>query len=1356
MFGPSTGRVGCKQEQKGERIVVKQGLKQQIQGYLADHKKKKRFVALLLILSACTVMGVFGTTLRPAISMEKTSSNPITSAVAAETGGTDFGQYITSATVKVQNGSSWGTPTQTITQGDKVKVAIDYTLPADVATKIKEGNRTITYQLPTNIKPDTEQNGNVTDKTGKIIGTYKITTDGFISITFDENFVADGQEFSGDIQYKGTASMETDGKSETATIGVAGKGGTTITVNKKTDLSMTKTGKLQPDGKTIAYTLTASTTNGTDGTVTISDAFQSKPDGLAYDAKSFSITKVDANGQSVSVSATPTFSNNSSGNPIFEIKDLPELAASEKYVVFYNATVTPQLSSTGATVNNSATATSGKDSSKQGFNVTISNKVISKSGYQDSSDGKIHWTITVNPDKVDIEGAVLSDTITTNDGSHATLPDTVTMKTSNGTETQVKLPYTFPKGSKDTYTVTYTTDVPTGTGGTTTKVTNDAKITKDNKDYDASTDVTVNHKAVSVEKFFDKETNATESGADYNWKSVINLPEGGVKPVDNFVYTDTITDPEGHTGVHFTTAAMLQQLQVTAGSTTLKRGTDYKLYKADGTTEITDFTDTAHLQGFQIKLLTAQTSDLTVTYATHATYTGMQAGDTWKFSNTGAVPGKSSKADHSHTVEKPLEKQISTNNGVTTSYQGGDKTLEYKQIGNTLYYRILLHVGKTNDAVDLTDVLPTGANLVDGSVSAGIYVNDYYTKTKSGNYDFTAANNVTATMSGTNLKIHIAGGYNSDSADDLKLVVTYKLSIKDDPSWTDNKTEKKEYTNKVTWGTNTDSQTTTVKRETSDVVKTGSQLLDANGNPTNTVEYNIVVNPLGKDLSTGADTIRLKDNLNLGSAAGAELLVDKVALYQYDSTKPDNRGEKLDRSKYSYQYDDINHILTFTLPDSTPCVLVYDYNFDRGSAAGDISLSNSVELTGSKATKSDNTVDLKNSDSSATATKKQITIYKVDGNDYAKLLQGAQFTLQQYTKDSNGTYSWSNVQTGLTTDAEGKIVLDLRDETIKLQNNVLYRLHETKAPEGYGIAQVDSYFVWMAEGKTADDTKNAMSQAGMGGISDSQIHFFSNNGGGMYISDTCTSVSVRKVWQTTDGKPYTPTDGTNVQFQLYRQAKKLNGNTVTLVTKKTQNGQQIEVSTSKLVLADGSSLTVNISQWNAKFTIFQDGNTVASLSPSSQSGTASYTFNQIKTDTTITVTTNQWDSPTVTSSGYTLATAYVDAGDKTAVGDPVTLNAKDSWQYAWPNLDNIDPNGSNYYYTVEEVGPYSYAVSYSNNKGIQTGEIVATNTVTPSYILPLTGGFGTRKVYLAGSLLLLLAGFSYLIHKRKQKGRGTA
>ena len=108
-----------------------------------------------------------------------------------------------------------------------------------------------------------------------------------------------------------------------------------------------------------------------------------------------------------------------------------------------------------------------------------------------------------------------------------------------------------------------------------------------------------------------------------------------------------------------------------------------------------------------------------------------------------------------------------------------------------------------------------------------------------------------------------------------------------------------------------------------------------------------------------------------------------------------------------------------------------------------------------------------------------------------------------------------------------------------------------------------------------------------------------------------------------------------------------------------------------------------------------------------------------------------------------------DSGEKTAVGEEVSLNPGNSWSYTWPReLTPTDNEGNPCYYMVEETTTGSWTLETSNNNGIQTGKIYLRNYVYSGYELPSTGGMGTVPFAAVGGMLTV--GAALLLAKRKK------
>ena len=109
-----------------------------------------------------------------------------------------------------------------------------------------------------------------------------------------------------------------------------------------------------------------------------------------------------------------------------------------------------------------------------------------------------------------------------------------------------------------------------------------------------------------------------------------------------------------------------------------------------------------------------------------------------------------------------------------------------------------------------------------------------------------------------------------------------------------------------------------------------------------------------------------------------------------------------------------------------------------------------------------------------------------------------------------------------------------------------------------------------------------------------------------------------------------------------------------------------------------------------------------------------------------------------------------DSGEKTAVGEEVSLNSENKWSYTWPSTETpaTDNKGNPCYYMVEETTTGCWTLETSNNNGIQTGKIYLRNYVYSSYELPSTGGMGTVPFAAVGGMLTV--GAALLLAKRKK------
>lgn len=1296
----------------------------------------------------------------------------------------DFGEYIVSAKVsKIENGQ-W-VEAREFEDGDHVMVDIDYKLPAGV---VDSTTRIITYDLPEAIKLSDEESGIVYASNGLAVGTYHITTDGKITIHFNEEF-ATGEPFAGYITFNGTLSAEDAGEGGRVEFG--GDGGEIIINPSKEqyDLNMSKKATLNSDG-TVGYTIKASTKNGTEGTVKIEDKFANWDSATAqYDANSFTVTKIDKNGAKTPVDVTPSISGDS-----FTIDNLPKLEAGESYEMTYKATATPDNVDGSGSLTNSAKGTSGGTSRETSTTIQISNSMIYKHGGYDQNTDKMNWVITINPDKKDISGYVLKDQI----DNGLTIPTPLTVKKSDGTTFEIQsLPYTFPDGSNDTYTIEYQTDAPNDN----VTVKNKSTIEKDGKTYESSADVGVWHRDWGLTKTVSSQSVSNDGKTLTNkWQAYITLPD---KEITSVTYSDVIkngtsSDDKSFNGEHYAILSELRQeilanIQLKDKDGKVIPNSDLnitmKFYSdEDKNREVT--TDDAHVKSFVVTIKKNDDSEFTgqslliSSYHTIADLKDVKEGISYQYVNKGVVNDKESEASVHYTKPKKLVKQGygQVNGNQNEKYSSGNVNTNYLTRNGKLYYRIIF-TPDSNDDISFTDTLPQGTKLFikgersdytnvgnksnpadRGSPEAVYHSNEYSEFYCDGNGDLTDIRNYfsyTYDEETNKITFTLMSGYNKTDGDwnlgkrdhpNDPIAIYYAVDITNDEFWNDLMNESKEYSNLLEYKGKEQKQETKVERKTQVVTKSGKQIEN-----TTKIEYTVNINPAGKDLDPNSDKIVLRDELEFDNKYSAYIDASSLKLYEYDSSKENNRGNLIDSSRYQVQMDTQNNILTITLPDELACVLVYQYDFDVGNAATP-RIRNKVVLQGEFSSDVDTAIDTTHSE--AGVVRGKMSIFKVDGKDYSKTLPGAKFKLSEFNPE---TSQWDVKKVGnseeLVTNENGEISFAGTNKEKFLSAFNLYKVEEIEAPEGYERNETPYYFsIYQADiKKTKQDAIDEMNNREIftkSKIDPNKVWFVPNNKEvSMYIPNDSNSIYVKKVWVDSENKQIThhpdsidvkliqniktPT-GVNVKAKIYTEnwdgSENIVENKMLIVKKDGTLKITLPVSCdpgkeSENVTVEGTdnyTLATKVSWWsNVVLTVRNiDSDTNLKIRLSSASGNAEYDY----------------DRDYLTSK-------------QVYENKTVTLNETNNWSYTWKNLPT-QVDGNDVVYTLEEDVPSGYQVLYTNNDGILAGNITVTNKKLDNTELPDTGGFGTFGYYAIGALFITVTLFAIIAINKKKGAYG--
>lgn len=401
------------------------------------------------------------------------------------------------------------------------------------------------------------------------------------------------------------------------------------------------------------------------------------------------------------------------------------------------------------------------------------------------------------------------------------------------------------------------------------------------------------------------------------------------------------------------------------------------------------------------------------------------------------------------------------------------------------------------------------------------------------------------------------------------------------------------------------------------------------------------------------------------------------------------------------------------------------------------------------------------------------TLYKVSKGSYGKSLPGAEFKLQKYV---NGDYE--DVGVTYTTDENGKLVIQWQksDDSaayVQYEHNVLYRVVETAAPEGYLLpASPESnafYFYFSSDTDTTNTLPNDL-PANAADLSMASRTVYVEN------ESTNTEITVRKRWLDANGNSTTHTGSIRVKLWQIASAQttgsatlsgELKGYNVwgtydwkTIESKEYPAGTTISFTLTKNIWVSGApEIKVNGQVCDAVVTDVDNNNK-----------NYTYTFTLSGGENTISgrlpTNYNQMDSE------YILSDITAQEPENSGGGDAATttptlygeydVTAADNWSLTISGLPvkGTDEAGNTFYYIyyVEEVSDDpNYEVSYANNAGVASGTITVTNQAqdSPSYELPATGGIGTHWFTLSGTAAMSIAALAGCIQRRKRKREVT-
>lgn len=1087
------------------------------------------------------------------------------------------------------------------------------------------------------------------DSTGKdvVVGTYNIVGD-TVTFTYNETF-ADGKAFDGDFEFKASASSDSSMENQKINFGGTTGSVTIKKEDLISDLSLSKNVQKDASGKElikydstaktldIAYEVVAKTTNGTGDTVNLTDFFDtvnsSLPSNATYRQDTIKLIKIAADGTEKDV--TTDYQSKLTVGTELKYDALPELKAGEQYVLRYHATIPVNDDYTYKAINKVKAEFDGKDSSTS-KEVKNTEPRLTKSGNYDANSRIITWTVTIkNPYGEDLRGKKFTDLLP------AGLEVVNNVEITRGYWSDDIKPvsaedfkkagcsYTFPTDKSETaafYTIKIQTKVPDGTAVGTT-YTNTA-------DFDgnsASGEVTVTDRSSYLSKSLSTAEDLETGKKKLTWQTSVSIPTGWNK----ITLTDTIHDAEVNgTEQDDTHYAVLSELKdeiknnlhltlfnstetVTMANASEHDVTFTVTYYDENNAVVTN--DDAHVTKFSItaKLADGKTLDATSmelsNYHTVADISNAGIEEPWLFVNNAASGDKTS--DASYTYKKPKEAKLEK---LVYEYgnfnNAGSKIseLDYTSNGGKIYYELTIPTSltckdplTTKDLV-ITDTLPAGVTFDISSVTVGAneykadgsvnhqawFANTIYGSGGRSNYDISATKNfsaskthIGATDTDRTITFTINSGYNVSDKPQV-FYIRYSVSVAEDVSWDDLRTENK-YRNSAEWNGDKAETETTVKRSYEKLYKTGTIVdegTDATGNKlaTKKINYSVVINPTGdKLLTTSNTTLTLTDTLSFEPSDNTSADLDLSSIHLYGVTLDTTTGNlvadhtnEIGHDRFTATYDSPNHTMTVTVPDELACVLEYTYQISYPSST-EVTVKNHANLSGLVEKWVDTHVV--NYDSSATVRFSKFDLNKVDSNDYLVTLPGATFELAKWNKTTN---TFDVVRT-LPTNTSGQINFSLQgssataeiitESSAQLLCNTLYRIVETDAPDGYAISQSPIYLLWGAFSNTtrAEAFNAATGESSIHDASEYDKWLDCNNVtylargdiSAVYVPNTANSITVAKHWLDTDGKTELALDKVNSTYTA----------TVKLRRKSYQYGSQKSDDLVKTVTLDNSN-----------------------------------------------------------------------------------------------------------------------------------------------------------------------------------------
>lgn len=1174
----------------------------------------------------------------------------------------------------------------------------------------------------------------------------------------------------------------------------------------KGKVAVSKTGSFTFEGDKLLYTVVVSSGGkGTPGPVTILDTFNF--DGAAL--KITGPTDVKLNGTDYTYfTATP----NGTGKTDISMT-LPKLNGSDTHTITYVFEVT-ERPETSTPVKNKVHVESTPDGggkpvkAEKEITVTVPDKdakpqiSLEKSGDSYASSDATVWTIKFNSTNMDIAGKVLEDTYMVKQFNADTTAASWNFGDAiNDTAHPMTVKVNGVAIPKDQFAQHFTVQADgslkfkdTGDG----KNTNSYEITyyMPTKDFNNQWGVTSIQNKVKVgdlektaesyrsnDNYVKKSSQGVEAAENgqvrMKWKTDINVTNVGFKAGD--VIHDN-TNPNNSTeNLHYFDR---DSIRISYNGSTWTEGVDYSLKFYDHKDGAETTGNATYMQVVLLQDIPAkggyQQDLLTMEYTTFA-----ESHEAKTYKNTATF----------YNTESDAQQEVVPDSIIKADGNGITGTTKVENFNGELTWKITAKIGDITKTrtVTVTDTLPSNVEVrklsVVSKLANGADQNADLTIAQDGaisgeNLDFTFSGTCRKNEQGQNV-VTLTATRKGEQDIEANSTVTLNLDCclapefvaEHDSEMLVNTAEGK--TDDGAIGNATHTQEWTKKKENVfENALSKKRITTPDGH--NYLEYEVQINPQGKDLQPDSAEVYLVDDFSYNPKKGEydlvfELVRDSVKLYkatlQEDGTlaKGDalTAGWRMVLSESDPTGDfpgaKITKTMRLAVPDGTPLILEYRYEltgYKEGLTNFWLDATNRAYfLTEPSQGSGDNTIGEEwkiSGTSGGLITDRHIKIVKVDESNSKVVIPGTEFTLQEW---KNGS-TWSDVTTvqqPLTTGADGTLTVDgFGDEPgDKLHYNVLYRLIETKAAPGYllDIANPPTVeFYYHNESQTAPagypDWETVPKDSAVDLSQNSATHYITNKA-------ESAQFSVKKLWKYEGGAPVTnPPEAT---FQLMRVATEKKQDVVvndplagkvTVTVAAAQYNYGDSGSGTPYEVPKGTVLTVRVRHagWSGEnpsvyLSVPNNNNvqiTPTIRRPADDPNAIEFDY-EAKYSVVLWVRTGHWDGyPTFTCTYPGQSTGGTTGGstggttpaeiERKPVGT-ITLNADNSWtwnskQYETDTGKKLPIHGETedgkevwYSYYVVENNSGSYGVTYSPSEG---GDPVAITSGTITVTNTLT------------------------------------